>query len=144
MFWWAVVSVGGGLLFRWRLCGGRLGQLGGWLGRLGFLEHFGDDGVLGLLLDAVDETVDFDARGGIDAFVEEIDDVAMHSILALGVAHVVLGVWLEWTCAVDGFAVGFEPFANLLHTQQAWLWDFAVGVGANVEEQVAAFGYNVA
>ena len=108
------------------------------------LHQLHNHGVLGFLLDAVDEAVDFDALWRHLAVVEQIDGIAVQAVLALRVADAVLGVGLQRTGTVDGVAVLFQPDTNLFHPFQAGFGDVAVGVGTHVEQQVAALGDDVA
>ena len=68
----------------------------------------------------------------------------MLAVLALGVADAALRVRLERASAINGIAVVAEPCAYFLHAFEARLRDFAIGVGAHVEQKVATLGDDIA
>ena len=75
-------------------------------------------------------------------FVQEED--AIDLVAFLGEAELAVSEGIKRAGAIDGFAVHLHPLADFLHAEQGGVGQVAVGIGADVEEEVAAFGHDVA
>ena len=75
-------------------------------------------------------------------FVQKED--AIDLVAFLGETELAVSEGIKRTGAIDGLAVHLHPLADFLHAEQGCVGQVAVGIGADVEEEVAAFGHDVA
>jgi len=78
------------------------------------------------------------------AFLFVQEENGIHLVVLLREAELAVSEGIDGSCAVDGFAVHLHPLADFLHAEQGRVGQVAVGIGAHVEEEVAAFGHHIA
>ena len=80
---------------------------------------------------------------GHGAFLLVQEEDAVDLVALLRKTELAVGEGIDGTGPIDGFAVHLHPFADFLHAEQGGVGQVAVGIGAHVEEEVAAFGHDV-
>ena len=81
-------------------------------------------------------------RNGAFLLVEEEDRI--HLVAFLGETELAVGVGIDGAGTVDRLAVDLHPLADFLHAEQGGVGQVAVGIGTHVEEEITAFGHDVA
>lgn len=75
-------------------------------------------------------------------FIQEENSINLVTLLRETELAVSEGI--DRPCAINSLAVYLHPFADFLHAEQGGVRQVAIGIGAYVEEEVAALGYDVA
>ena len=78
------------------------------------------------------------------AFLLVQEEDAIDLVAFLGEAELPVGEGIKRTGAVDGLAVHLHPLADFLHAEQGGVGQVAVGIGADVEEEVATLSHDIA
>lgn len=120
-------------------------------------------------VDAV-ATISLSAKGGFFVAAQDLDSarfqVHPHAVEPISVGHgafllvqkedaidlvtllceteLAVGKRIDRPCAIDGLTVHLHPFADLLHAEQGGVGQVAVGIGTDIQQEVAAFGHDVA
>ena len=80
---------------------------------------------------------------GIIALGIQRDGIFVLPILALRVAHIALGIRVQRTGTVNGVTVLLHPLPYLAHPLQGGGRQLSVGIGTDIEQEIAALRYYI-